>query len=187
MGVERRLSVCGSDRLSLEAPAACWSGWLSNEASTDRNRVALWLERGVDQFHQECPARRPTVELGGSFMSVTIGIDPHKSTHTAVAVDRDEHQIARLQDTQLRSIGAPRWPKGLRRSAPRVLARWSSIRGPGAAGWMAVFEGCESSVVAHGPLLRRDGTQWRAVIQPIGVGVPGRCLRLRPSDVGRRV
>lgn len=29
-------------------------------------------------------------------MSVTIGIDPHKSTHTAVAVDRDEHQIARL-------------------------------------------------------------------------------------------
>lgn len=29
-------------------------------------------------------------------MSVTIGIDPHKSTHTAVAVDRDEHQVARL-------------------------------------------------------------------------------------------
>ena len=29
-------------------------------------------------------------------MSVTIGIDPHKSSHTAVAVDRDEHQIARL-------------------------------------------------------------------------------------------
>ena len=29
-------------------------------------------------------------------MSVTIGIDPHKSTHTAVAVDRDENQIARL-------------------------------------------------------------------------------------------
>ena len=29
-------------------------------------------------------------------MSVTIGIDPHKSTHTAVAVNRDEHQIGRL-------------------------------------------------------------------------------------------
>ena len=29
-------------------------------------------------------------------MSVTIGIDPHKSTDTAVAVDRDEHQLARL-------------------------------------------------------------------------------------------
>jgi hypothetical protein len=29
-------------------------------------------------------------------MSVTIGIDPHKSTHTAVAVDRDERTLARL-------------------------------------------------------------------------------------------
>lgn len=29
-------------------------------------------------------------------MSVTIGIDPHKSTHTAVAVDRDERPIARF-------------------------------------------------------------------------------------------
>ena len=29
-------------------------------------------------------------------MSVTIGIDPHKSTHTAVAVDRDERPLARL-------------------------------------------------------------------------------------------
>jgi transposase len=29
-------------------------------------------------------------------MPVTIGIDPHKSTHTAVAVDRHEQQIARL-------------------------------------------------------------------------------------------
>ena len=29
-------------------------------------------------------------------MPVTIGIDPHKSTHTAVAVDRDEHQLACL-------------------------------------------------------------------------------------------
>ena len=31
-----------------------------------------------------------------AIMSVTIGIDPHKSTRTAVAVDRDEHRIARL-------------------------------------------------------------------------------------------
>ncbi len=29
-------------------------------------------------------------------MPVTIGIDPHKSTHTAVAVDRNEQQIAKL-------------------------------------------------------------------------------------------
>jgi transposase len=30
-------------------------------------------------------------------MSVMIGIDPHKATHTAVAIDRDEHAIARLK------------------------------------------------------------------------------------------
>jgi transposase len=30
-------------------------------------------------------------------MSVIIGIDPHKATHTAVAIDRDEQPIARLQ------------------------------------------------------------------------------------------
>src|SRR5262245_43363456 len=32
-------------------------------------------------------------------MTVTIGIDPHKLTHTAVAVDRDEQPIARLTFT----------------------------------------------------------------------------------------
>ena len=30
-------------------------------------------------------------------MTVIIGIDPHKSTHTAVAIDRDERPLARLQ------------------------------------------------------------------------------------------
>jgi transposase len=30
-------------------------------------------------------------------MSVIIGVDPHKATHTAVAIDRDEHPIVRLQ------------------------------------------------------------------------------------------
>lgn len=31
------------------------------------------------------------------FMMVIIGIDPHKATHTAVAIDRDENAIARLE------------------------------------------------------------------------------------------
>jgi transposase len=29
-------------------------------------------------------------------MSVIIGVDPHKATHTAVAIDRDEQPIATL-------------------------------------------------------------------------------------------
>jgi hypothetical protein len=47
-------------------------------------------------------------------MSVTIGIDPHKSTHTAVAVDRDERTLARLtlpangrSDGPLVGVGEP--------------------------------------------------------------------------------
>jgi transposase len=35
-------------------------------------------------------------EMKEHWMSVIIGIDPHKSTHTAVAVDRDEQPVARL-------------------------------------------------------------------------------------------
>ena len=72
MGVERRFSVCGSDRLTLEAPAACWSGWLSNEASAGQNRVAVWLERGLTNFIGSALRGDPTVELGGIFMSVAI-------------------------------------------------------------------------------------------------------------------
>ena len=30
-------------------------------------------------------------------MTVMIGIDPHKATHTAVAIDGDERPLARLQ------------------------------------------------------------------------------------------
>jgi transposase len=30
-------------------------------------------------------------------MSVMIGVDPHKATHTVVAIDRDEHAIAKLE------------------------------------------------------------------------------------------
>jgi transposase len=29
-------------------------------------------------------------------MDVMIGVDPHKATHTAVAIDRDERPLARL-------------------------------------------------------------------------------------------
>jgi hypothetical protein len=29
-------------------------------------------------------------------MTVIIGVDPHKSTHTVVATDRDERPLARL-------------------------------------------------------------------------------------------
>lgn len=30
-------------------------------------------------------------------MSVIIGVDPHKATHTAVAIDRSETEVARAR------------------------------------------------------------------------------------------
>ena len=44
-------------------------------------------------------------------MTVIIGVDPHKSTHTAVAIDRDEHHSAgcRSTPTEARPNG---WSQG---------------------------------------------------------------------------
>jgi transposase len=39
----------------------------------------------------------PTIEHGRYFMDVIIGIDPHKASHTAVAVGHGEVELARLQ------------------------------------------------------------------------------------------
>lgn len=55
--------------------------------------AAAWLERGVHRSHQECPSW-PNESTKGE--QVLIGIDPHKGSHTAVVVDRDEVEIARV-------------------------------------------------------------------------------------------
>jgi hypothetical protein len=50
----------------------------------------VWLERGESTSTiQECPPRF-TTKPEGVQMTVMIGIDPHKATHTAVAVDNNE-------------------------------------------------------------------------------------------------
>ena len=50
-------------------------------------------------------------------MTVIIGIDPHKSTHMAVAIDGDEHAMARLE------------VRADRAQTPRLLA-WAAPLGP---------------------------------------------------------
>jgi transposase len=54
----------------------------------------VWLERGENTIdpNQECPSQFTVNEKG--IVMTMIGIDPHKATHTAVAVDDDEHVIA---------------------------------------------------------------------------------------------
>jgi transposase len=53
----------------------------------------MWLERGENTIdpNQECPSRFTVYEKG--IAMTMIGIDPHKATHTAVAVDDDENVV----------------------------------------------------------------------------------------------
>jgi hypothetical protein len=55
--------------------------------------VGVWLERGENTIdpNQEYPSRFTVYEKG--IVVTMIGIDPHKATHTAVAIDDDENVI----------------------------------------------------------------------------------------------
>jgi transposase len=83
----------------LEVPAVGLSDWLSNEVLAHGDLTGVWLERGAR-------ARRSVIRsarLGlaerdqEEHMHVIIGVDPHKGSHTAVAVDRDEMQLAKVK------------------------------------------------------------------------------------------
>lgn len=59
----------------------------------------MWLERGGSTNEPESgvPTAGPTTtNAGGITLTVMIGIDPHKSSHTAVVLDRTETELARL-------------------------------------------------------------------------------------------
>jgi transposase len=60
--------------------------------------AGVWLERGANTIdpNQECPPRFIT-ERKASLMATMIGIDPHKGSHTAVAIDRDEQVLGELR------------------------------------------------------------------------------------------
>jgi hypothetical protein len=53
--------------------------------------------RNRDHAHRDPTGRSNEYRLQICLMTVIMGIDPHKATHTAVAIDGDERPIARLQ------------------------------------------------------------------------------------------
>jgi hypothetical protein len=53
------------------------------------------------------------VKLTEVLMSVIIGVDPHKATHTAVAIDRTEAELAGLGFAL--AARRSRWPSSARR------------------------------------------------------------------------
>jgi hypothetical protein len=61
-----------------------------------------WLERGVNDADTVLQSDMPTTVLysrsdEGASMTVMIGVDPHKGSHTAVAVDEREQSLAELR------------------------------------------------------------------------------------------
>ena len=80
----------GPDGVAHEVPAAgVVVGWLSNEELPVGVLAAVWLERGTctDDPKQECPRGSQPLATREVLMTVIIGVDPHKATHTAVAID----------------------------------------------------------------------------------------------------
>ena len=60
--------------------------------------AVVWLETGESNIYpnQECPLRF-TINQEGNSMTIMIGIDPHKATHTAVAVDGEENVLGEIK------------------------------------------------------------------------------------------
>ena len=76
-------------------------------------------------------------------MTIMIGIDPHKATHTAVAIDGDEHVLdeftLRSSNVQVRRLRAwagqfnePVWAVESALKGPRIRPDWFS------GGWCGV-------------------------------------------------
>lgn len=92
--------------------------------------AVAWLERGESTFPKSgLPAAVTNADRKGIVMSVMIGIDPHKGSHTAVVNDRDEVVI-----DEIRVQAAPDQVVSLREWASRYRERcWAveSARGLG--------------------------------------------------------
>ena len=75
----------------------------------------MWLERGesIIDPNQECPPRFTVNEKG--IVMTMIGIDPHKATHTAVAVDDDENVVDEftLRASKVQAERLTDWAEGL--------------------------------------------------------------------------
>ena len=72
--------------------------WLLNEQPARRLLTAAWLERGERTCcHQECPSWIHLDRKGIRMTLVLIGVDPHKGSHTAFAIDQHESSLGELK------------------------------------------------------------------------------------------
>jgi hypothetical protein len=77
-------------------PVVGLSDWLSNELLARWGLAEVWLERGATAQRVESgvPTAASFNGIEEDAVSVMIGVDPHKGSHTAVAIGRDEAQLA---------------------------------------------------------------------------------------------
>jgi hypothetical protein len=88
---------------SLALPSALVA-WLSNELPARQVLPVAWLEKGAKPCRSDIrgarcglpmPAREN--ERGLPVAAVMIGVDPHKGSHTAVAIDAAERQLGTVR------------------------------------------------------------------------------------------
>ena len=92
--VPYRREVLGGS-LAKGLPLVLFAGWLSNEERPAGILSAVWLERGSCSHRPQSgvPPRFLSLEDVEEVMTVVIGIDPHKASHTAVALDGEEAEL----------------------------------------------------------------------------------------------
>lgn len=71
--------------------------WLSNDLLAVGDLAGVWLERGLcmTDLKSGVPTPVPNDDTKETVVKVMIGVDPHKGSHTAVAIDRDEAELAK--------------------------------------------------------------------------------------------
>ena len=80
-------------------PAVGYAGWLPNEEPPALGLAAVVArKRNVhEQPEAGVPSAVPNDETMEELMTVIIGVDPHKASHTAVAIDGDESELATIK------------------------------------------------------------------------------------------
>jgi hypothetical protein len=86
---------------SLTACRPCWA-WLSNDVPTCRDLAVVWLKRGASAskvLELSMPATAlPASGGGGHFHGGSDDrVDPHKGSHTAVAIGAGEEPLGELR------------------------------------------------------------------------------------------
>jgi len=151
--------------LALEAPADVREVvWLSNEVPTRRTSPGCGSKEVRTRNrvrNQECPPRSSHHrQIRREIVNVIIGVDPHKTSHTAVALDGKEAELGKIKvranSTQLKRLLA--W------AAPFDERTWA-VEGAGGCGYLL-----SQQLVAAGETVLNVPATLAARVRVLGTG-----------------